>query len=280
MSRPSPGVRRIAAILEFMASHPRQSFSLTDLVRALKLSRATCHSILTSLVEVGYLYRTSDKSYLLGPGLAALGEAANKSFSPLIVARPEMRLLADEFDVVCSAAFLDDHHIEIKEQATSASHVGRSVALGSRLKLRVPLAGVYLAPLSNEEIEDWIAQADPPPTAKHIKSQWEAIGFVRETGFDVFIKKPQTIPDSLDPEAIYGGRNMEFPNEPLSKLEPGKSYPVVSFLAPVISVNDRVEFAIGLTGLDRDLEQDEILHIGNRLRAACDRISNYHSAGG
>jgi DNA-binding IclR family transcriptional regulator len=55
MSRSSPGVMRVAAILNFIADHPGQAFAMTDLVRALKLSRATCHALLTGLVEVGYL---------------------------------------------------------------------------------------------------------------------------------------------------------------------------------------------------------------------------------
>lgn len=276
MSRPSPGVHRIASILDFMASHPRQSFSLTDLVRALKLSRATCHSILTSLVDVGYLYRTSDKSYVLGPGIAALGEAANRSFSPLVVARPEMRKLADEFDVVCSAAFLDDHHIEIREQATAASHVGHSVPVGSRLKLRVPLAAVYLAPLADNEIEAWMNAADPQPTEEQVALQWQAIEQVRKTGFDTLVRRRTTMSAS-DPQEIFGGRNMDFPNEPIAELRDGETYPVVSVLAPVLNVNGRVEFALGLMGLNGELEASQVRLIGERLRAACDRISNYHA---
>eukprot|EP00456_Euglypha_rotunda_P003034 TRINITY_DN105420_c0_g2_i1.p2 TRINITY_DN105420_c0_g2~~TRINITY_DN105420_c0_g2_i1.p2 ORF type:complete len:111 (-),score=19.28 TRINITY_DN105420_c0_g2_i1:10-342(-) len=57
MARSSPGVKRIVSILNFFADHPEQAFTLTDLVRALKLSRATCHALLTGLVESGYLYR-------------------------------------------------------------------------------------------------------------------------------------------------------------------------------------------------------------------------------
>ena len=72
MTRSSPGVHRVVAILNFFADHPGQAFTLTDLVRALKLSRATCHALLVGLVECGYLYRASDKSYILGPAPMAL----------------------------------------------------------------------------------------------------------------------------------------------------------------------------------------------------------------
>src|SRR3546814_10662225 len=107
MARTSPGVQRIVSILNFFADHPEQSFTLTDLVRALKLSRATCHALLTGLVEAGYLYRSHDKSYVLGPTLDAIGRIADPHSSPLQITQPEMRALADEFDAVCSAFFRD-----------------------------------------------------------------------------------------------------------------------------------------------------------------------------
>src|ERR1700722_3522749 len=81
MARFSPGVRRIVAILNFFADHPKQSFTLTDLVRALKLSRATCHALLAGLVESGYLYRTADKSYVIGPTLVSIGRIAQQHLS-------------------------------------------------------------------------------------------------------------------------------------------------------------------------------------------------------
>src|ERR1700712_3101139 len=102
MARSSPGVRRIVSILNFFADHPTQTFTLTDLVRALKLSRATCHALLTGLVDAGYLYRTHDKSYVMGPALVSIGRIAQENMSPLQVAQPEMRSLADEFDAICS----------------------------------------------------------------------------------------------------------------------------------------------------------------------------------
>src|SRR3954469_5764148 len=104
MSKSPPGVRRIVSILNFFADHPEQSFTLTDLVRALRLSHATCHGLLVGLVEAGYLYRTNDKSYVLGPALAAIGEVAKEHFSPLQITQSEIRALADEFGVTCIAS--------------------------------------------------------------------------------------------------------------------------------------------------------------------------------
>src|SRR5689334_349455 len=93
-TRPSPSATRAVGIINFLAEHPHQAFKLSDLQRALRLSRTTCHSILLALVEAGYIHRGSDKSYTLGPALVDIGRAASASLSPLQVAQPEMRRLA------------------------------------------------------------------------------------------------------------------------------------------------------------------------------------------
>lgn len=73
MQRTSPSVGRIAGVLGFVAERPGQACTLTDLVRSLQMSRATCHALLTALVEVGYLQRTREKAYVLGPTLIGIG---------------------------------------------------------------------------------------------------------------------------------------------------------------------------------------------------------------
>src|ERR1700733_6158905 len=167
MARSSPGVQRVAAILNFIVDHPGQAFTLTDLVRALKLSRATCHALLTGLVEVGYLYRASDKNYVLGPALASIGRVAAKHTSPLQVAQPEMRALADEFDTICAIFFRDRDDIVVRERAASVSHVGWSVPVGTRLKLRPPFGAIFYAWLPPAQAQDWLDSYVPAPTAEH-----------------------------------------------------------------------------------------------------------------
>src|ERR1700733_8628174 len=163
MSRSSPGVRRIVAILNFFADHPNESFTLSDLVRALKLSRATCHGLLTGLVEAGYLYRTSDRGYLLGPVLVSIGEVAKAHYSPLKVAQPEMRLLADEFDTVCSASFREGRDVIVRERASAVSHLGFSVPRGWQAPLLPQFAGVFFVWSAPEEVRAWLDDLNPAP---------------------------------------------------------------------------------------------------------------------
>jgi DNA-binding IclR family transcriptional regulator len=276
MARSSPGVRRVAAILNFMADHPGQAFALTDLVRALKLSRATCHALLTGLVEVGYLYRASDKTYVLGPALAAIGRTAAANFSPLQVAQPEMRQLADRFDVVCSAVFLEGDSIVIRERAASVSHVGYSAPLGTRAKLRSPFAAAFFA-WSPDDAEEWLDRENPPPNAEQREALKESMEFGREHGFLAFLRNPAVASAERAAEQVFGAESGEFPVLLAKSMAPDEHYPLISITAPVFERAGKVAFVIGLMGVNRRIRGQEVLQIANELRGACGRISDFIS---
>lgn len=259
-----------------MADHPGQAFALTDLVRALKLSRATCHALLTGLVEVGYLYRASDKTYVLGPALAAIGRTAAANFSPLQVAQPEMRQLADRFDVVCSAVFLEGDSIVIRERAASVSHVGYSAPLGTRAKLRSPFAAAFFA-WSPKDADDWLDRENPPPTADQREALKESMVFGREHGFLAFLRNPAvaTANTQRAAEQVFGTEASEFPVILAKRLEADEHYPLISITAPVFERDGRVAFVVGLMGVNRQLRGNEVLEIASELQGACSRISDF-----
>lgn len=276
MSRSSPGVRRVAAILNFIADHPGQAFALTDLVRALKLSRATCHALLTGLVDVGYLYRTSDKTYVLGPALAAIGRTAAQHFSPLQVAKPEMRSLADEFDVVCAAYFLEGDTIHLRDRAASVSHVGYPVPMGNRMKLRSPLAVAYFA-WSPEEAEKWLKAVSPKPSPQKRELMFEAMAFAREHGFAVLTRAADfNLSGQTAPQDV-GADSDEIPVVPLATVEARETYPIGALMAPIFDARGKVSFVLVMAGFHGNMTGEEIMRAGGRLRGASERISTFVS---
>ena len=274
MSRSSPGVRRVAAILNFIADHPGQAFALTDLVRALKLSRATCHALLTGLVDVGYLYRTGDKTYVLGPALAAIGRTAAEHFSPLQVAQPEMRKLADEFDVLCGAYFLEDRYVILRDRAASVSHVGYPVQLGTRFELHVSLASVFHS-WSEKDEEAWLRTTVSNLTDEQKARFKRTAEFARENGYVVILRKPGFNVDESPSSEPVRGDVREFPVETLDVLENSKAYPLAVVFAPVFDRKGRVSFALGMAGFHSVTGGDKVREMGLRLREACDRISTF-----
>ena len=276
MARSSPGVLRVASILNFIADHPDQAFTLTDLVKALKLSRATCHTLLTGLVEVGYLYRASDKNYILGPALASIGRVAAQHTSPLQVAQPEMRALADEFDTICACFFRDGDDIVVRDRAASVSHVGWSVPVGTRLKLRPPFAAIFYAWLPRAEAEGWLDAYQPPPTAEHRAEMFKGMAFAGQHGFQVQIRKPNAAPErDMSPEQTFGAQNLEFPISLLTDLKDDLAYRAVGIIAPVFDMRGQIAFVMGLTGFTQSLAGDKLRHASLRLRQACDRVTTF-----
>lgn len=272
MSRSSPGVARVAAILNFIADHPGQAFALTDLVRALKLSRATCHALLTGLVDVGYLYRTTDKTYVLGPALAAIGRTAAEHFSPLQVAQPEMRSLADEFDVVCGAYFLEGDAIHLRERAASRSHVGYPVPMGARMPLRWIQAISFFA-RSPKEAEAWIARTNPPLGADRVAQMQAAMEFVRAHGYIALMRRPGTT--AAEEPAGIRAASEDPPVIPSTDLDDARAYPIMAVMAPIYDRRDRVTISLVMAGFHDALTGAEIKAAGRRLAEACERISHF-----
>lgn len=275
MARSSPGVLRVASILNFIADHPDQSFTLTDLVKALKLSRATCHALLTGLVEVGYLYRASDKNYILGPALASIGRVAAKHTSPLQVAQPEMRALADEFDTICACFFRDGDDIVVRERASSVSHVGWSVPAGTRLKLRPPFAAIFYAWSPPSAAEAWLDAYQPPPTADHRAEMLKGMAFAQQHGYQAMIRNPKSATRDLSPEQTFGAQNLDFPVSVLAELKDDQAYRTAGIIAPVFDMRGQIAFVMGLSGFTQSMQGDKLRHAGLRLRQACDRVTAF-----
>jgi len=274
MSRSSPGVKRVAAILNFIAEHPGQAFALTDLVRALKLSRATCHALLTGLVEVGYLYRTSDKSYVLGPALAAIGRTAAQHFSPLQVAQPEMRRLADEFNVLCGAYFVEENMVHLRDRAASASHVGYPVPLGARFRLHESIAPIFF-PDRETGLAAWQRTLDYEPGEESQELFLEVAEFIAEHGFIAIERLPGFVIDRADYDQDLASSMKDVPIKPVTDLTVDRSHGVVSIMAPIFDHRNQVSFALGMAGFVVSMPASKVVEAGNRLRETCDRISAY-----
>jgi DNA-binding IclR family transcriptional regulator len=247
---------------------------LTDLVRALKLSRATCHALLTGLVDVGYLYRTSDKTYVLGPALAAIGRTASQHFSPLQVAQPEMRSLADEFDVVVGAYFLEGDMMHLRDRAASLSHVGYPVPLGMRMKLRSAQAIIYFA-WSPKDAQAWLEATSPKPAPERQELMFQSMGFAREHGFSVLVRRPGADLTGTLPVRDAGADTDDLPVVPIAEVDPSQAYPVGALMAPIFDAKGRVSFALVMAGFHSAMTGKQTMETGARLRAACERISDF-----
>src|SRR4029453_8341941 len=84
MARPAPGADRSVAILELLAAHPGDRFTLSEVARRCSLNKATAHALLAPVDQRGILLRHPDeKRYSLGPRLVAIGAAAQRGYTAI-----------------------------------------------------------------------------------------------------------------------------------------------------------------------------------------------------
>jgi DNA-binding IclR family transcriptional regulator len=272
MTKTSPAVTRTVSVLNFFADHPGQAFTLTDIVRALRLSRATCHALLAALVEANYLYRTSDKNYVLGSALARIAMVAQKHLLPLQVAGTEMRMLADELDLICSAVFQDKDMAVVRERAASVSHIGWSTPEGLRMPLRPPFGNVFMAWSRTAEIERWISRVIPAPDRQERENILEALAFPKRHGFAIGTRTEHLRDEAHARSLIY---RSDKTNYLVSDLDLEAGYDLAFVSAPVFDADGGVLFVLSLMGFTRATSGTETMQIGKRLRQSCDRISGF-----
>ncbi|TGD73396.1 transcriptional regulator [Mangrovimicrobium sediminis] len=275
MSKPPPGVQRVVAVLNFFAEHPGQSFTFTDIVKALDLGRATCHALLAGLVEAQYLYRNTDKTYVIGPALVAVGRIASEQFSPTQATQPELRALSDRYRTACSAVYLEGHDVVIKLRAGAGRSEAWAVPQGQRLPLRAPFAGAYFATTKSYDLEKWLDEASPKPPEKERRELLAGIEFTREHGYSFGVFNPDMEIANQPFHLAFVGSKMEYPVKIAWELKPRSSYQLAFLTCPVFNRERQVEFVLNLSGFRGSFKGETIAEMGNDLREAAERLTYF-----
>lgn len=268
----SPPVARATAVLNFLAGHPEQAFTLTEIAKSLRMSSATCHNLLTALAQTGYIYRTAGKTYVLGPALARVARASLAPALVMQVARPEMRLLADEFDVVCSAYRLQDREVVVHERASALSHIDWSSPYLHTIPIEAPLGGMFYAWQDDATIASWLEDARPPLEAERRERLIESLRFMREREYAFGVRTKPLV----DAETARQLQNQHaFTEHAMLEVEPSERYQLAYIAAPVFQRPGEVLFGLSLIGFVRPVEGRAVEQMAARLRAACDRIGAF-----
>ena len=273
MARPAPAVERTVALLEFLASNPSQSFSLSELARRLDINKATIHAIANTLAGCGYLLRHPvDKSFTLGPALIAVGNAAGqRQFEIVDYARPEMEKLSTELGLHCVASAAIGDEIVLLARTGRIEPLSLSVPVGQRLPLAPPLGTVFVAWDAPDAIDRWLRRLGPRPGNAALERYREAVATVRRRGYSLGLEPP--------PAAARGRRGLrdaavevveQHPHDEyiLLELEKAASYRLAHIAAPVFAADGRVALALTLMGFRQQLTADQVPQHAGRLLAA------------
>lgn len=162
--RTSPPAERVVAVVDHLARRPGERAGLSELARAVGLSKPTCLGILTTLTARGWL--TCDPlttSYGLGPALVALGAAARRECVPQAaadLAGERLAALADRYGATCTASAVVGDEIVLLA-AVAPGGARPPVTPGRRYPFAPPVGLMYVLWDDDVVFERWLRM---PPT--------------------------------------------------------------------------------------------------------------------
>jgi DNA-binding IclR family transcriptional regulator len=242
--RSAPSVERTVTVLNFLAAHNRDEYSLSELARRSGLSKATCHALVTSLTDAGYVMRHPIRNtYRLGPALIGLGRAAEDSFTAVEFARGEMRRLVDLFQLECMASAVAGNHIVVLEHATLDVPLSISMRVGQRVPLVPPLGTIFVAWAPPQDIDAWLLRLGPEVSEDQMERYRNAVEAVRRRGYTV---------------AVTPRDEAEHEDHVLLELQAASDFRVHLLVAPVFDSAGAVTLALTLFGFAEQLTEEDI----------------------
>jgi DNA-binding IclR family transcriptional regulator len=283
----SNSAARAIAIVEFLASRPGQTFTLSDIARRCGLRKSTAYTILGTLHEAGWLTRSpADLRYGLGPTLITIGKMAEEGRPEVSLARPVMQALAVELQRECVLSTAMGDEILVLESTGAAGVRGRALQSGQRVPMVAPFGTVFVAWQDSPGRKEWYqrsALAEP----ERIQELEDILDATVRRGYVVTLKsdphdRMNQIMDAVSDElTIPDVRRML--REQLSHLPPveylvgdqaADDRQVVETLqAPIFDAEQSPRYALTVNDIDRKLDRDTVTRLGARVRAAADQVS-------
>lgn len=286
MSQPAPAVTRAAQVIHFLASHPTESFGLSELSQRLDVNLASTHRILAALTNAGLIERhPRHRTYSLGLALVAAGQAALERHPTVEIAQRELQHLAEELGVECLAiAVAGDEFLVIAR--SGRPQPGRPTArVGERLPNLPFLGPLHWAWAPEEEFTSWLSHGDMSPAQLEFFRQ--AVTTVRSRGYSVacvgkalerlqepLLRMAETPHDSAlrsQVRQLIGELSQD--ELQLLQVEPGQRYRVSHIAAAVFDPKGRIALEISLVGIRRRLSAADISDWSHRVRASALQVT-------
>lgn len=281
---------RALAILDLLMANPQQAFGLTEMTRRLGLNKATCHAILSTMANYGFLVQDpQNKAYRLGPSIVAAGNAAFAQFPVLEHARPELEKLTTELRTGCGATGRTGKHVVLLAQYGSSSPLDTPYQLGLRLPNAAPLGACFIAWSPAKQLEAWLRAAQPD---EHYDDRLDqklrlSVIAIRARGFDVtlntraeqnLVEGLRKIHDSWNLEALDAmaeqyQRELCQETYHLDRIDPRSRYSVCNISVPVFGYSQVPELNFTVGNIHQDLRGSDIIDIAARLEQAAKQVT-------
>lgn len=187
---PVEGVQSVARTTSILSAFAdSESLTLGKLAQATELPKPTVVRIASTLVRCGYLQRTRDGSYELGPALVSAARLVLSRGLPA-VARRHLELLADMTKQSVNLAVLDSGGVLYIDAIDSRRGVRMVATIGAREPLHATAVGKAMAAELTEDELDRCLGAEPfvaltGSTITGRRNLERELGRVRARGFAI-----------------------------------------------------------------------------------------------
>jgi DNA-binding IclR family transcriptional regulator len=277
----SPPTERVVAIMQLLGSQPARAFSLAEITRALGISRATGHAILTTLASHHWVVRDiATATYCWGPGLASLAKpAGNRIFHGIL------QELAESTATQVFLARRDVNTILVVDTAgesTSRMRVDR----GLRMPLVAPFGRDYVAWSAATARRAWLQGIGKPSPALSRRIT-EVIKEIRERGYVIerlsreyvqVYTALRALGGDAEPDAITARLARAFADLTVIDVLPAElaeksTHSIATISAPIMD-DGVVSMSISAAPLT-DLSAPAIQQLGDQVCAAARRIEEH-----
>jgi DNA-binding IclR family transcriptional regulator len=290
MARPAPGADRSVAILELLAAHPRDRFTLSEVARRCSLNKATAHALLAALSQRGILLRHPDeKRYSLGPRLVEIGAAAKRGYTAIDFAPAALDRLSVATGRWSRAFARREDRVTVVAQTHAPADVDPLDPV--TLPLTPPLGALWMAWSDRPSVEAWLARA---AAADAVGPAQAALPAIRRAGYAVTRASPElrllsrpVLPSGPVRSAADRRQHRPTPDEVrallaaigrqrllLTSADDAGTYRIADVAAAVFDASGTVAMVVAVSGLDDgDLRGTEIREIGAHVAATADALT-------
>jgi DNA-binding IclR family transcriptional regulator len=288
----APAVADAMAILNLLATRAPARPGLSEIARALGISKASCYRILQTLQAGRYVVQhPRDKTYALGPALIDLGEAAAGDAHLLELAREATTALAERTRFHVGATKLtEDSHLTMIAQARSGRPLHLSFALRQRRLPRPPLGTTFFAWAPPAEVERWLDMASvtgAPLTSSERAAYHEQLRAVRRRGYHYVIAvSARTDAGRIELESwLQRATAIGLESQPADAPARGPGpdvrtdddvslpVPLVTIAAPVFDHHGRVVLNLAITDFSTEIPPERVRALGKEVRESADAIT-------
>lgn len=282
---------RALAILDLLMANPHQAFGLTEMTRRLNLNKATCHAILTTMANYGFLVQhPKTKAYRLGPSIIAAGNAAFAQFPVLEYARPALEALDAELEAGFAVTGRSKAHVVLLALYGSAASMIDHFQLGLRLPNTAPIGACFTAWSPAKHLEEWLSRAHEARGAYDEKLDRRlrmSVISIRARGYEVVFKtraEEQLVENLRQIQNAWNLKDFEEITRSyqralcdefvhLDRIEPRASYEISTINVPVFAYREMPALCFAAGSFRKTITGAEIETMAARMKAAAEEVT-------